>query len=336
MKKALLLATLSFALVAALFTSAIPPAKAYINTYDWKGPTHYYDPYWDTYYLNAFAEGATAILTVQIYNSYFMTPLNVSAVKVFMDWNINYSSTEVSETAPFVMPYATYHWFTITFTVPAITTASNFLNHGWTIYVEEVNADGDVSSHDVWSTSSGFYVYSAAQNSAMMLYDEIQDIYDIYGWWPGFDDTAAYDLWRSGHLHYEIGLAAHENGDFATAEAQYDLAFTAYNDALASESAYDLAWQDYNDDYDKDWDAVQLQQEQAYLRQAEAEAKYYEAQANATALEAAAAMRSADAEMKQADALMFNAYGWMLFGFGFIVFGIAACIWAYKRPTHAT
>lgn len=327
MKKAILLATLSFALVAALFTSVIPPAKAYINSYDWMGPTHYYDPYWDTYYINAFAEGTTATLAVQIYNSYFMTPLNVSAVKVFMDWNVNYSSTEVSETAPFVMPYATYHWFTITFTVPAVTTASNLFTHGWTIYVEEVNADGDVLSHDYWSSGSGFYVYSADQDSAMMLYDELNAIHDIYGWWPGFDDTAAYDLWRSGHVHYETGLAAQENGDFATAETHYDLALTAYDNALDSESAYDLAWQDYNDDYDHDWDAVQLQQEQADL-------SLSETMANATLLEAEAMMRSADAEMKQADALMMNAYGWMLFGFGFIVFGIAACIWAYKRPTH--
>jgi hypothetical protein len=332
MKKAFLLAILSFALVTALFTSAVRPAKAYINTYDWVGPTRYYDPYWGSYYLMFHPEGSVATLIVQVYNGYgWASSLNISAVKVYMDWNVNYSSTEVSETEPFEMPYNTYHWFTITFTVPATTTASNFFSHGWTIYVEEVNADGDVSSHDVWASSSGFYVYSTDQNDAMKLYDELEMIYDIYGWWPSFDDQAAYDMWTSGHSHYETGIAAYENGDFPTAKTQYGLALTAYNDALAAESEYDQAWQVYDDDYNKQWDAVMLDQEKADLAVTNAEAQAMLIEANATKTNAEA---NAEAVKLAAQAANTQALAWVIFGIGFMIIGIAACIWAFRRPTH--
>jgi hypothetical protein len=286
--------------------------------------------------MTAFEEGTTATLTVTIYNNYWWaSTLNVSAVKVYMDWNVNYSSTEVDEDDPFLMPYNTYHTFTITFTVPAVTVASNLIWHGYTIYVEELDADDDVLSHDTWA-GTGFIIYSADQKDAMLLYDEINVLYDTYGWNPSFSNQEAYDLWRSGRAQYETALNSHYTGDFSGALTHYGLALDAFNDALATESAYDTEWQDYEDDYDKQWDAFELDQQEAQAAYYWAQANYYATAGNASLIEAEASQMEAEASMKLADAAMMNAYGWMIFGFGFIVFGIAACIWAYRRPTHTT
>jgi len=274
------------------------------------------------------------LLQVRVYYYEASADLNISAVKVYMDWNINYSSTECSEDEPFVMSQYTYHTFTITFEVPPTAVASNFFSHDFHIYIEAVNATGGVYLYDDEPKNEWFVVYSTVQEQALTLYDEIQNIYAIYGMSPYFSDQAAYDL--TGRKHYEIGSDSYTNRDYAAAKTQYELALEAFNNALASESAYDLAWQEYDDSYDKQWDA-------AYLAQMEAEADYYAAQSqyyaylgNASVLQAEAAMKSAEADMRMADAAMMNAYGWMLFGFGFIVFGIAACIWAYRRPIHTT
>lgn len=329
MRKIILPAILVAVLALMLCTTAIHPAKAYINDYKWLGKWQYYDPYWNTYYLTTFAENTNATLMVSVYNNYWWaSSLNISAVKVYMDWNQNYSCAECSEADPVAMPYNTYHTFTITFKVPSTTVATNLLQHGYTIYVEEIDAADVVSLHS--STSgSGFTVYSTDQADAMLLYGQIGALFDSYGYYPGFDNSQANDLWQSGKQQYYWAESIHSSGDFSSAKTHYGTALTMLNDALSNESVYNADWQTYNDNYDKQYDAAQLQQ-------IEAQTSYYEAQANASISDAEANMKEADADMKLADAGMMTAYAWIMFGLGFIIFGVAGVIWAYRRPIHTT
>jgi len=331
MKKAILIVILTSALAVTLCISTIYPVQANISYSDWMGQTHSYDPYLNArgyypYWPTVFPEGTNATLMVIVYNNYWgADSLNVSAVKVLMDWNTNYSSTECSETGPVVMPYNTYRTFTIEFEVPSISVASNLFMHRYTIYVEEVNATGAVFPHHSIN-GYDFVVYSTIQKEDMNLYDDMKNLFSNYGYNPSFSDTNAYSLWKNGTEHYYLGLYKHETGQFDSAKTHYELALGLLNEAIATEAAYDLDRQEYDDNYDRQMDALYMMQEQAYLKQ-------IETYANATMKEADASMRIADAQFALAEATMMQAYAWIVFGIGFVVFGFAAVIWASKRPS---
>lgn len=321
MKKALLLTILTFALAVTLCTSVISPTQAYIYNYNWLGQKHYYDPFWNSYYLTVFPEGTNATLTVTVYNNYgWANSLNISAVKIYMDWNTNYTSTECSETNPVVISYGTSRTFLISFEVPSTAVASNLFQHGWTIYVDQVNATSgptEVTSHDTWY-GSGFVVYSTVQKEAMNLYDEINMLSNYY-YYYSFGSIEAQSLWYNGSIHYEIGEDSYESGNFDSAKTHYETALNLMNQAIDTETAYDSDWQDYEDNYSRQMDQANLKQ--------------IETNANATMKTADAAMKEAEATYALAQAAMTQAYAWIVFGIGFVIFGFAALLWASKRPT---
>ena len=90
------------------------------STY-WVGATYSgYDDYFGRG-VNAFEPGAEASLVVEVYNDYYVDypyytcrPVNISTVKVCPDWNINYTSTEVSWDNPIVIDPYQRHIFRIT------------------------------------------------------------------------------------------------------------------------------------------------------------------------------------------------------------------------------
>ncbi len=322
--KRTLLAVLLCTLVATLACTSIRPAKAWIDTVNWIGEYHYYDPYWGDYYRRAFEEGTTAQLAVRVYNNWGYN-LNVSAVIVYLDWNQNYSSTQVSDTSPSVMPAFTYQTFLITFTVPDVTTASNLYSHSYTVYVDYVNATGHKHNFDTNSYSSGFYVYSNEQKECMRLYDELQAMFDTYGSSPYFDSNNASVMWREGYMLYQLASDAHRYGSFVDAMNYYDNALDKMNTALGLEADYDLWWEQYYDADSQAWDALYLAEEAAYVLNLEAEA-------NATIMEGEAIATNASARNTLAQAALTQSYAWIVFGIGFIVFGVAAVVWANKRP----
>jgi len=319
MKNALLLTILTFALAVTLCTSMISPTQAYITNYNWLGQRHNYDPFWNSYSLTVFPEGTDATLTVTVYNDiWWANSLNISAVKIYMDWNQNYTSTECSETNPVVMSYGTSRTFLIRFEVPSTAGASNLFQHGWTIYVDQVNATSgptEVTSHATWY-GSYFVVYSAVQKEAMNLYDEIRMLTSYY--WS-FGSVEAQSLWYNGSMHYAMGEDSYISGNFDSAKTHYETALNLMNQAIDTETARDLDLQDYEDNYDRQLDQANLNQ--------------IETNANATMKIADATMKEAEATYALAQAAMTQAYAWIVFGIGFVIFGFAAVIWASKRPT---
>lgn len=322
--KRILLAAFLCTLVATLSCTSIRPAKANIDSVNWMGEFHYYDPYWGAYSLRAFEEGTVAQLAVRVYN-HWGYDLNVSAVTVYMDWNQNYSSAQVSDTSPSVMPQFTYRTFLITFTVPGVTTASNLYSHSYTVYVDYINATGHTRPFDDWSFSSGFIVYSNEQKECMRLYDEVQAMFSTYGSSPGFSANEAYVMWREGYMLQQLAYNAHRYGSFTDAMNYYDDALDKMNTALGIEADYDQEWEDYWDTNEREWEAIYMAEEQAFVLNMEAEA-------NATIIEAEAVATNASARTTLAQAALTQSYAWIVFGIGFIVFGVAAVVWANKRP----
>ncbi len=339
MRRAILSAVLAFALMITLGTTAIHPAKAYISTYDWKGQYHIYDPYWSWSGVEVFEEGTNATLVIQLYNDgwydnyddYYNGPHNISAVKVYMDWGVNYSSTQVSETNPFSLGMYEFRTFSITFTMPPVSVASNLYLHGWTIYVEHVNATGDKLG--LWYSMSGsnLIVYSSTQKQAMMLYDEIYTWFNMMSW--SWDSVEARNLYYEAYAEWQLAITRHRSGLFDDALTSYTTILSMLDQALSTEQAYDLDWQDHQDNHSQQMDDLNIAMSEAMIAGYEADAEARLIEANASMKTAEAEMIKADAQLAIAQAAMTQAYAWIVFGIGFIVFGIAAVVWASKRPS---
>ncbi|MCW4051709.1 MAG: hypothetical protein NWE78_00695 [Candidatus Bathyarchaeota archaeon] len=324
MKKTIFLGFLLSALFALLCTSAVRPAIAYTYDHNWIGQTHD-DPFWGIDNLVVFPEYTTAILTVTVRNT-GANDLNISSVKVYMDWGTNYSSAECSEANPAVItPSAQYRTFTIALQVPSSSAASNLFMHHYTIYVYEVNATAgpqEVKLHDQ-DIYSGFVVYSTDQKDSMTLRDEIlllDDIYDGSPWYypSQMHSIDARSLWENYTIHYEMGEYEYSSGLFDQAKTHYALALDLLEQAITTELAYDLDEQLYQDSFDRQMQSLETLWWQANI-------SYTGARANAT-------LRNADATYALAQAAITQAYAWIVFGIGFVVFGLAAVVWAYKKP----
>lgn len=308
MRKVSLLVILILAFGAITSASTMHSAQAYTSAWDWLGQVHSYDPYFGSYSITVFPEGSTATLTVTVYNPSATVPLNVSAVKAWLDWNDNFSSTECSEDSPLVIQPHTSHTFTVTFPVPSTSTASNLVTHGYTIYVEEVNATTgpkQVSNHDT-DTGTGFVVYSTTQKNAQRLYDEVNALIATS---PTFLSIEGEMLWENGTLEYQLGLSSHRSGDFSNAKTHYEDALELLHKALSNETSYQKNLEDL---------ATQLLQ--AQVEQVQANASYLEA--------------LGDAAKIRAQAFNTQAIAWIVFGLGFMIFGVAAVVWAYRGPVR--
>jgi len=330
---------LSFLLTTLVTVSWITPAQASIvGTPTWIGPKYDKDDFFGlTTTFIAFTTGTDATLRVTVSNDLSPAkPLNISAVKVLLDWGINYSSTEASLSSPHVIPKTSagityYYTFTIVFTVPATTVASNLFRHYWWVYVEAVNATTGaqaVTLHDKYIGSQDFTVYSADQATAQSTRRECDRLNTTF--------TATYweakILLRNAGVHKLMGDDSYKNGDFAGAKTQYETALDLLNDAITAEETYQTTVQD---------NSVKLAE--ASINNMTAWANYWNSLGNATKMEAEATQMEANASMKIADAqwafaqaASLQATALNLFGVGFILFGVATIIWAFKRPKPPT
>ena len=148
---------------------SLPSANAAIPNYNWIGTMVRNSL--DNFYgapVTAYEENTTANLVVNVYNDFHGFQINVSAVTVGFDWGVNYTSSQCSITNPYaIQPYES-HVFTITFTVPSVLIASNFVTHSYTIYVEHVNSTtGNTGIVSSWTRSDdSFAVFSFDQADA--------------------------------------------------------------------------------------------------------------------------------------------------------------------------
>jgi hypothetical protein len=224
----------SICLIAA---SIAPAVNASINDWNWIGALapDTYDSFYHEYIMG-YEEGTTATLIVNLYNNYWPGhQTNMSAVKVSFDWGQNYTSTEASMTTPFAMDYGDSHVFTITFTVPATTSASNLVTHDYTIYAEHVNSTtGPKRIVDYWDDDgSGFAVLSADQADAYLALKELNA-------YPGmtlpFFTAKARELLAESSIAESMGNTEYGAGSFANAKTNYQNALTLMQNAYSNET----------------------------------------------------------------------------------------------------
>ena len=210
----------------------------------------------------------------------------------------------------------------MTFTVPAITVASNMFLHVYTIYVEYVNATtGPKQRIDTFVDSADYFaVYSSDQGTAMAIKEAI-DLYYTSLYPFSFADVEAQIIYNKGYAEFLRGETAYSNGDFTTAKTRFQSASTFLDQAFAKESTRSTTREDAETAY---YDAL------ANLTRIQADAAAKEANARLT--EANATMTEADAALVSADANLTNAYGWLAFGLGWILIGVGVIIYGLRRP----
>jgi hypothetical protein len=220
----------------------IPNATAAIQSHNWIGAAYEGTDAFLGSSVIAFKTGSTAKLVVQVYNDFrvgapynAVRPVNVSAVKVWFDWNQNYTSTECSQDYPFVVQPNMYHSFTITFNVTGTDVASNLVTHNYKIYVEHVQSilAGAKAVVGTWTTSgSNFAVYSTEQAYSMQVvqkYSISTPQFSLFG------PSTARGFWTASQLEMVEGARLYATGDFTNAKTHYQNADSLSQQAIQSE-----------------------------------------------------------------------------------------------------
>lgn len=289
----------------------VNPVEAGIEEIDWlppyvmKGNEGLF--YQET--IVGYEDGATVTAKIQVENDYWYPyTMNVSAVIISFDCNVNYSSTEVSKTNPYELAYYETYVFTVEF-APSISDISNLYAHTYKIIVEHVDKAGDPLSPWVseyyYLTSYKFALFSENQTDATDLYSEYEALKNSYpgGYYVTWQDAEAQMLAVQASGDAYLGDLYYKRGDFASAETQFQSAIDLYNQAITK----DCAWR----------------------------TTYQEAQLNVTQMQAEAALTGADAAMRQADAAITQSYAYIMFGIGLIIIGIGIVIYGARKPTTA-
>jgi hypothetical protein len=238
MKKLTILLSLLALMAFALFAAAIP-AHASISSHNWvdtllKNET---DPFLG-YVSAGYQTGSTANLKINIVNDLPSNKkMNISAVYVSFDWGMNYSSTEANytQTLFYRLSPGMSHVFTITFTVPPTTVASNLMTHSYVIYVKDINAGGTEIHPYSNSPISGsnFAVLSDDQVTCIETSGEISK-YSGYG---VFMTAEAKELSLMASGAKTLADNAYKKANFVVAAANYQDSLSLYQDAWGNETS---------------------------------------------------------------------------------------------------
>jgi len=278
-------------------------ARADISSWKWLGYAfNGYDAFHRTT-VYAYEEKSSAILSVTIYNDYVSgRPLNISALKVGLDWGKNYTSAMTSLNEPFVIPWHETRVIPIVFTVPNLTEVSNQAQYGYTIYLEYVNATTGpqkVIGSDKEFGSNNFVIYSADQVNAQKTKQIVEEMQSTTSA-NDFNSTKAKLLWTKAENETFVAELLYTQGDFTNAKNHYANALSLLNQAFAAE-----------DDKGGGFDKAQVQVLEAQAKSLEATANYMNGLSNMWVLIGVAAV---------------------LFAIGYIIRGLGAL----RKPTVAT
>jgi len=330
MKKILIgviIATLAIA-----FISSIDVGYAYIEEWYWLPPYIWYGYEYSIYhdYIIAYESGQNASLSILVENNWWGSYINITAVKIWFDWDKNYSSKEVSETNPLKLNYYETHEFTIKFTVPPITEATNVRWHSYKIIVEFTDEWGTNATwvrwwYDIYPDYK-FYVFSEEQVDAFDLSYRYYAYYESYEPYY-FESVEAAMLAVEASIYAEMGYTDYMRCNFTSAKNNFQTAVDLYEEAIDKEKEVGAWIQETEAN-------ATLMEAEAALNEADAMASQADAmnkQADAAMKEADAAVTQAEAATKEADAALYQSYGYLLFGIGFILVGIGIIIFGAKK-----
>jgi len=222
----------SFLLATLISMSTISTVQADILTPWWVDPEYMgHDSLLFDEYIVAYVTGTTAKLCVPVENDYG-GDINVTAVQVWLDWGETYNSTECSEADPFEMEEDDVHTFTITFTVPSTTVASNLVLHEWEVFIQYDTSTE--SWNPAWAPGPTYYfaIFSRPQAEAFQLYNELDAVFDYS---PYFSTAKAKVLWGEAVMQSSIGMRHYQSGKFTDANTTFYTARNLVDQAFEAE-----------------------------------------------------------------------------------------------------
>ncbi len=268
----------------------------------------------------AYRNGSTASLFVVVNNEPFtgpngcICPMNVSAVKVVMDWGTNYSSTSPvpSVSSPVQLVPLQSMGFTITFTVD-MKVASNIVLHSYLIQVDQVRSPHfGPGPAPIFLFGSGFAVLSPDQAAALDLDNSLR----FYGLQDGinfafrFSSPQAQVLAASAALNFTRGDDRYDRGDFSGAKSYLGSASNSLSRAMSAETSF------------------QNSRVQSGLSQIQSGLAVNNSTITTN-------KSTADLNNARMGSENIRAWGFLLAGLGVVVAGAAGVIYAIKRPAHS-
>ncbi len=228
-----------------------PPPTA-ITGFSWTGAQYSgIDPFYTVSpfggaSVKAFRTGSAASLSLAVSNP-FDTAINVSAVKVSMDWGKNYSLTL---SPPTQIAKTNSASFKVTFTVPATSEASNLFAHSYELIVEYSTTPGGPTSafilpdpSDPFATPlSPFVIYSTDQADAMALLNKLglptlAGVATTQFCGFQFKTAEATSLCMQSSREAIAGLNLYTTGDFSGAKPRLQKANDLMDQAISLDSS---------------------------------------------------------------------------------------------------
>ena len=233
MKKIFKIAAVAVAVLAlAAISSLTATAHAQIGPCTWIATTFTgQDPFYGFNTVYAYTTGTTATLQVTVHNSFFGAPPTVTFTyyNLAMDWGQNYTGT-----ISVAVPYGQTVMFTITFTVPATSTASNLVTHAGTLYLNYTTSTGTNSQTS--DSVPAMAIYTSDQAAAMSLRQQVIFL-QLSGCGSGnFKSSQAYVDCAQATQQFSLGQNAYAGGNFGAAKTDFQNAVNDWNNALFTET----------------------------------------------------------------------------------------------------
>jgi len=258
----LLALTLLFGAIGNIAQAGIRPPQ---GSWKWLGYAYYGNDGFHRGTVYAYKSNSTATMSVTVYNDYVSgKQLNISALKVGLDWGINYTSSLTTLNNPFTIPWGESRVVPIIFTVPDLNVVSNMRQYGYTIYLEHVNSTSGpqkIVRDTPLLGGTNFVVYSEDQVVAMKTMQIVEEMFDTTDI-DDFNSTKARLLWSKAQNETFVAGMLYSQGDFAGAKTGYKTALSLVNQAWDAEETKGGGFDD------------------AQVALMEAQAKSYEASAN--------------------------------------------------------
>ena len=190
----------------------------------------------------AYESGSTAVLYVSVTNDYG-AQINVSAVGISLNWGDTFNSTQANKTNPVALKEGESRIFTITFAVLGTENMSNLFQWDYEIYLERVNATGDMVDIDIETRKDlglpYFVIYSAEQAKSKQISETIDRITPLE-----WNSTKAGILWKKAINETSVAEYYYELGEFSHAATHYENALSLIDGAFTAEETKGTRWEE--------------------------------------------------------------------------------------------
>jgi len=226
------LTILSIALVPML-----PRVHADLNNVKWVNTAFSgTDPYYGVT-VSAYQTGSTATLYIPVSqaNGFGGSYINVTAAKLMMDWNGNYTATGL----PIKITLNNWAPVTISFTVPATSIASNLWTHIGILNVNYTTPAGPGTHQFVENPVPTFAVYSSDQASAMSIAQQLGFLSSgftcgLVG--SSFKTAAGNAACQQAVQQFVLGRSLYTQGNFTASNTAMKNAQNSWNNAINADS----------------------------------------------------------------------------------------------------